>query len=200
MTQFHPFQDQNPSGQENPIDESQFVEKMRALPFSSQAQKENFERFLKLSPIKQSQLLENVESRGCNLSNCTIFTMGLMIFLSMVVGFGVVGYCYSIKMCITFAMAVFLMILLDSINCLCIKKWFPKTNQKTVRLYVSLIFGSINLCLLVLLILEYSSYLFEEFYFWEAILESMVSFGLGLALSWGLFPNLEELFQKIFVE
>jgi len=200
MTNFNKFQEElvfdqgeaDKQYQKSSLEDKQFIFQI----MQSQKDMQFLKEIQNLSQEKKESIEESLKV-GCNSTNALIFTFMCIILLIFVLGSLLIGHRLKLRILVDFGISMALMVILDSLNCLCIKRLFPETNRKTIQSLLGIVFCVI--CLIIGWPVLVSNYdVFSEIYdFYQIILESLVSFGPAISISWSLFPYMEKSIWKL---
>ena len=200
MTNFNKFQEElvfdqgeaDKQYQKSSLEDKQFIFQI----MQSQKDMQFLKEIQNLSQEKKESIEESLKV-GCNLANEFIFALMCFLLLFIVLGSLYIGNWLELRILVEFGISIALAVSLDSLNCLCIKRCCPETNRKTIQSWIGILFCVA--CLLVGCPILGSNYnVFSEKYnFNQIALESLVSFGPAISISWSLFPHMEDLIRKL---
>jgi len=192
--------------QEEPVDPEEFDKQFQKSSLEdkqfffqimqSQKDMQFHKKYQNLSQDQKESMAESLKV-GCNLANEFIFALMCFLLLFIVLGSLYIGNWLELRILVEFGISIALAVSLDSLNCLCIKRCCPETNRKTIQSWIGILFCVA--CLLVGCPILGSNYnVFSEKYnFNQIALESLVSFGPAISISWSLFPHMEDLIRKL---
>ena len=157
----------------------------------------NFLRRMQNLPPERRAMVEDFLSSGCNATNTCTFVILLSALVTIIFGFILWGCIIKVRFLVEFGMSIFYASLLDSLTCICLKKWFPESSKKRIHMSLGILYGSFFSILgAIVLSADYDIYS-ESFNFLQILFETMVSVGPGISVSWALFPYLEDILVKI---